>query len=36
MTARPLIVAAPTRLMAIADAWRAALKRSPGVAGGGT
>ena len=35
-TARPLIVAAPTRLMAIAEAWHAALKRNPGVSGGGT
>jgi hypothetical protein len=34
-TARPLIVAAPARLMAIAEAWRAALKRNPGVLGGG-
>lgn len=34
-TARPLIVTAPTRLMAIAEAWRAALKRNPGVVGGG-
>ncbi len=32
-TARPLIVAAPARLMAIAEAWHAALKRNPGVAG---
>jgi len=34
-TARPLIVAAPTRLMAIAEAWHAALKRNRGVVGGG-
>ena len=33
-TARPLIADAPTRLMAIADAWHTALKRNPGIAGG--
>jgi hypothetical protein len=34
-TARSLIVAAPTRLMAIADAWHAALTRNPGIVGAG-
>ena len=35
-TARPLVVVAPTRIMAIAEAWQAALTRHPGVAGGGS
>ena len=34
-TARALIAAAPVRLIAIAEAWRAALKRNPGVVGAG-
>ena len=34
-TARALIVAAPTRLIAIAEAWHAALTRNPGVVGAG-